>query len=212
MLFGRPQQIIKSLIEKTRSLPSRKEHRPESIIAFANSLAHLVATMKSLKFLGHLNNPSLLEEYVSKLPATLQLQWCLANHGENEPGLERLSSWMMVITKAACSMPAQSDKKDDLRSEKALRRPVLLTSLSASKTNLKRSCPRCSSDRHSLEQCDDFIEDSLKGRWNFVSRSKLCFSCLGSGHQINNCPEKQQCGKRDCDKRHHHLLHEDEEN
>ena len=61
MLFGRPQQMIKSLIEKTKKLPPPREHKPDSIIVFANSLANLVATMKSLNCVGHMSNPALVE-------------------------------------------------------------------------------------------------------------------------------------------------------
>ena len=65
------------------------------------------------------------------------------------------------------------------------------------------------SQKHKVTICQDFINTSLKDKNEFVKTNKLCWNCLGKGHNIRNCQSKHRCKVSNCNKRHHTLLHND---
>ena len=210
MLFGRPNQIIKSLIGKTRNLPAIDEAEPESIIAFANAVNNLVATMSSLKQEGHMNNPGLMEELLRKLPASLQLNWCMSKPEDTE-NLQAFATWMMRVATAATSMPTPSFSANE-KSTHDFRQShrQMLNSNDSRPKNPNLKCLRCNTDGHSVTKCSQFLSDTIENRWNLVAAKKLCFSCLRTGHQTANCTTKRSCGINGCTMPHNTLLHRNE--
>ena len=211
MLFGRANQIVQSIIDKTRSLPHVTEKNPETIITFANSVNNLVATISSLKEDGHMNNPSLMEEFVGKLPPSLQLQWRL--HKNQADNLKTFSVWMMQIATAAASMPVSIFSGNDKPSNHVHDQPKrqVLTTYDVKLNTFNKKCPRCKAvDHDTLAQCSKFLSDDIENRWNLVSAKRLCFSCLTHGHQTGKCPERKSCGINGCQMPHNSLLHRNE--
>ena len=212
MLFGRSNQIVKSIIDKTRSLPHVTEKNPETIITFANSVNNLVATITSLKEDGHMNNPSLMEELLGKLPPSLQLQWCLEKVKQGD-SLNAFASWMMMIATAAVSMPISSFNRVEKPASNAYSQPkrqVLTTHVVTAKKS-KRVCPGCdASDHDELSKCHKFLSDTVENRWDLVAAKRLCFTCFEKGHQTGKCPTRQTCGTTGCRMPHNPLLHRDE--
>jgi hypothetical protein len=67
----------------------------------------------------------------------------------------------------------------------------------------KFQCSLCK-DSHLLSYCDKFIKYSPKQRMEFVRTSKLCYNCLRQ-YSKNHAFSSQHC--KQCNKRHHTLLH-----
>ena len=61
---------------------------------------------------------------------------------------------------------------------------------------------------HRLMKCDEFRKINVKELKETVRKHKLCWNCLSKGHQINDCKSTVKC--RECNKRHHNLLHHDQ--
>jgi hypothetical protein len=53
-------------------------------------------------------------------------------------------------------------------------------------------------------------ELSTEDRFNFVKEKRLCFRCLEESHISRNCSQKKECGIGNCKKKHHPLLHQEE--
>lgn len=72
-LFGRPELIVKCLLNKVHSTPAPKADRLESLINFGLVVQNLCSHLQSLGMEFHLSNPNLLHELVDKLPAGVKL-------------------------------------------------------------------------------------------------------------------------------------------
>ncbi len=70
----------------------------------------------------------------------------------------------------------------------------------------KPPCKLCKVERHPMFLCPTFQSNSILQRKEAVKRLKLCVNCLGYGHSIDLCRSNRTC--RDCQQRHHSLLHE----
>ena len=68
-----------------------------------------------------------------------------------------------------------------------------------------RSCTACESTAHLIWRCEKLANSSLRERKLLVKQKRLCFNCLGLGHEVKACPSKARC--RTCAKLHHSLLH-----
>lgn len=75
MRFGRPELIIRSLLDRVRHVPAPKPERLDTLIDFGLAVENLVVHLQAAKQENHLTNPVLLQELVMKLPAQLRLDW-----------------------------------------------------------------------------------------------------------------------------------------
>ena len=154
--------------------------------------------MNSLENSGHMQDPTLMEELLSKLPAALQLQWCMVR-GEDD-GLKKFADWMMQLALAASSMP---NTPDDVVFDFDSNTKYPGTRQQGTKV----PCPKCYSGDHGLSKCHAFLATTMDERWNLITSRSLCISCLNGGHQSMKCAKRKQCGVAGCTKPHHPLLH-----
>ena len=193
MLFGRPQQVIRRMIEKLDELPTPTESIPDTLIQFANAISNLVSTMKSLHYTGHITNPTLLEDLVARLPHSLQFQWCEVLK-TNDKNLGDFANWLMDIATTACLMPTHSltdeDKSDTCSVPGSIDHHYAVLTTSKLQTELHGRCRRCTSSQHDVDTCPAFGADNVEKRWDIVTRKKLFF--LSSSRASNAFLQKEK--------------------
>ncbi len=77
MLFGRPEIIVLSLLEKIRKEPCPKFDKLESVVHFALSVRNVCSMIVVCKLDAYLHNPTLLHELETRLPSQLKLNWAV---------------------------------------------------------------------------------------------------------------------------------------
>ena len=65
----------------------------------------------------------------------------------------------------------------------------------------------CAKISHFLNQCKQFRRLSFNERLDFVTKSKLCWSCLEGDHFADKCSRINPCRKPSCTAKHTTLLH-----
>ncbi|XP_037868119.1 uncharacterized protein LOC119628748 [Bombyx mori] len=208
--FGRPENIIEILLNKIHAIRDIRHDDIDRLIEFATAVQNVTATMKSTEEIGHLMNPTLIREIVSKLPSTLRYQWAIhaASLGVKTVTLSHISEWLMTMANAASFISSlttktSSDVKPPTRPNTRPWRPAVMAT---TPTAVNLSCTLCG-DAHDIQSCERFIQMTTDDRWRFVTEKKLCFSCLSSRHQLRACEKKTNCAVRDCMRVHHTLLH-----
>ncbi|CAG7827826.1 unnamed protein product, partial [Allacma fusca] len=190
---------------KVRSTPSPTTSKPESIIHFSNKVTNLVAMVKTLNQQNHMHNPSLIEELVLKLPQQRQEKWYKqARKLTNGPSLEDFEIWLGDLAVTISYVPStQTSQEKSTDFKKHERKPVM----NIVDKDDKVACVNCRKTDHSLEKCKEFLEMTAHDKWKTVKNFGCCFRCLGKGHRIENCSQKDTCGIDSCIKAHHKLLH-----
>jgi hypothetical protein len=211
--FGRPETIISSLIDDTKSIPNVTSWK--DFVQFSNSVLNLVATIENLEENIYMHNPLLLREFVCKLPPYIEIQWAnfLMENDIIRPNLKNFSEWVKkstaMITRAGLSLhtdPHPTTAKDKgacPKQQQQLVRPPLQNSYGNSRT-----CKICNKSDHSIDVCEGFRRMDVRQRWDAASKYKLCFSCLRN-HSSYDCKDKKICNMNGCIKKHHRLLHKD---
>ncbi|XP_062704460.1 mucin-17-like [Aedes albopictus] len=77
MLYGRPELIIQTLLDKVRETPAPRADRLETLITFGMAVQNLCDHIEATGQMAHMCNPVLLRELVDKIPAQLRLNWAL---------------------------------------------------------------------------------------------------------------------------------------
>ena len=97
---------------------------------------------------------------------------------------------------------------DIIASQESNRKKDPLKTINAGHTREKEEvkCWFCSK-RHKITTCEEFMSSSINAKNEFVKANKLCWNCLGKGHNTKNCQSKHRCKVANCNKRHHTLLH-----
>ncbi len=67
-------------------------------------------------------------------------------------------------------------------------------------------CLFCSSQEHFITRCREFQELQPAKRLEFIRKQHICYNDLRKGHAVRICKNQKRC--RQCNKKHHTLLHE----
>lgn len=205
-LFGRPELIINELISDVNDMKPIKEENMVSIMQFAIAVQNLVSTLSSAKFIDHLRNPTLLDDLVKKLSASLKLQWGMRKLYLERVSLADFNDWIQEISLSARMVsneyPKTSFSETKLTNKDISKRTFL--NVHAESEN-PSSCLICDSDCKSVAECEIFQNLTLKKKWDEVNNKQLCRCCLERRHKL--CPNEKLCGVQGCSYRHHQLLH-----
>lgn len=115
MVFGRPEFIINSLLEKIRSAPSVNANKLDTLVSYSMEVRNLVSSMRAAGLMTHLDNPILLQELIDKLPARFGLDWALHCKYATGENLSDFSDWLFDLAQAASTIlmkPAISSQQE----------------------------------------------------------------------------------------------------
>lgn len=72
-------------------------------------------------------------------------------------------------------------------------------------TSTDQNCAACQ-NQHYIGHCPEWKKSNSLNRPQTAAKLKLCFNCLHSNHNYNNCPSRSRC--RICEASHHTTLHD----
>ncbi|CAG9813428.1 unnamed protein product [Phaedon cochleariae] len=220
MRFGRSEFIIKSLINKIQNFPPVKDGDFSNIIKFSCNVNNLVATLETLEAGNHVENPSLLEQLVAKLPNGLKLTWGqVLVKQKGKANVKDFGLWVNEISSAACyvSSPTFShsdhgrrynNQSSDFKRHNSNERTNKLVLHTTENNHDNEKCLYCEKTDHSILSCPLMLKDSVDERWKKILALKVCFKCLKRGHSKMFCKSRKNCGIDSCRRPHHHLLHQ----
>ncbi|XP_055910928.1 uncharacterized protein LOC129945299 [Eupeodes corollae] len=207
MLFGRPEIIIQSLLQKVRNEPAPKHDKLETIIHFSLEVDNMCRMMEVTGLSAHLNNPCLLQELVEKLPAQIKLNWGMFKQTISCADLSVFNDWIAKYAAAASevtvTVPYSFEQKTNKRTK------AIINIHQEEKPQDDNKCPACKGDCKSLSSCQKFVQMTLQDKWKLIKTGYICRICLRK-HGNRRCMSSQLCGVNGCTYRHNSLLHNSE--
>ncbi|XP_053686266.1 uncharacterized protein LOC128735804 [Sabethes cyaneus] len=228
MLFGQPEVIIQSLIDKISSLPPIREDRLETLINFAVSVQNFCATVDACGMQEYIYNVTMLHQLVGKLPSSLKLTWAQHRLTLKNVNLASFGQWIYTLAEAASVVvfpptvrgmqsthnEARGSRKGNAylgahsetfhpqeNYESDTEEPSTVAA-----TSFREACPVCKGSCKSADKCQRFLELSRESKWAVIREFGYCRTCLRIHRGV--CKAKP-CGKNGCTYRHHALLHND---
>ena len=179
-------------------------------------------------------SPDSMRKIIERLPPKLQASWRdnadrILNSEARDVCIDDISLFVEqkartlsnpVFGKLPCLEKEKKNSKDRgsrSKSERPGGKQLSLVTISETKSALnssadvlsavhssKKNCLFCNAD-HNLTECSSFAKVPPTDRQEFVMKQRLCFSCLGGGHQSRSCHKRKPCIH--CNKRHATVMH-----
>ena len=222
--YGGDRRQLNSCMEKLKAAPKPLLSDVNSLAEFSDLLSDVVVRIADSGRGGELEGDSTSYNIViQKVPESLMMKYY--DTLEEDDGLLNFAEWLGSyinkrlelhdlkggsISKKPDQMTYKPKSKTfSTQKNKANDKQKDATQLSTTTTSSnKDQCPICKK-QHGLTSCQLWKSKSASERWDQVKTAKICFGCLGHGHQLKNCPKKSTCSIQDCKKLHHPDLHYD---
>lgn len=207
LLYGQPEKILHSLKMKIQSLPPINPNKLETITSFAVQIKGLEATIEACGLFDELNNSSLLQELICKLPSYFQINWGtfkmnLAKQNK-KVNLSEFSNWIFDIGLSASSVNIENTLSS--AAEPFSRNKQRSAFVHTHAEQYRHVCLLCDGDCNNIANCQTFKAADRAKRWEIVREYKLCKHCLRK--HFGTCNNIKLCGIDGCQFKHHSLLH-----
>ncbi|XP_062703659.1 uncharacterized protein LOC134286105 [Aedes albopictus] len=224
-LYGRPELILQSHLERIRKLEPPKPDRLATFVPFGNAIEQLCEHLEAANLQQHMVNPILIQDLVDKLPANDKREWVRFKRTKKRVTLRTFTDFVASIVEEACEANVCLDQKQEPKAMRGNRgssdgsrarimeKGVVMnhdTTNSIARVPVERTklkaCKACQRTDHRLRFCEDFRKLAYADRMNVVTRWKLCDICLND-HGNASCKFKIRCDVGGCQQRHNPLLH-----
>ncbi|XP_055615268.1 uncharacterized protein LOC129761557 [Toxorhynchites rutilus septentrionalis] len=218
MLYGRPEQLLDSLLLKVRKADPPKSEKLASFITFGVIVQQLCDHLESTNLEDHLVNPMLIRELVEKLPAGTKIDWIRYKRQATKVTLRTLADFLSDLVSAASEVVNYVDtsqvsgsrvdkiKNKSKEQESYVHAHSGFDGAVVNKTQGRTPCVMCGQTNHRLRNCENFRLLSVPQRWEAVKKWELCQICLNA-HGKAKCKLNIRCTIGNCSKLHNSLLH-----
>ncbi|XP_058811174.1 uncharacterized protein LOC131676064 [Topomyia yanbarensis] len=222
-LYGRPELLIRTLIEKVQRAPAPRHDRLETVMEFGLTVQNLVDHLKTANQFMHLSNPVLMQDLADKLPGSLKMEWAVYKSKHPCATLATFGDFMAGLVYAASQVSFELPSSGrNIKSEQRRSKEKGMVHIHSSGPTVSpiapipppivkkqgKPCATCEREGHRVADCRQFKSFSIDERWKFVNQKGLCRTCLNS-HGKWPCKSWQGCGIESCRQKHHTLLHSD---
>ena len=152
---------------------------------------------------------------VDKLPQVLKEKWWfnVVDKDEDWPDLTMFEKWQSRVAfihegfSAFTGERKEEDRRNTNREKRFSKTSIFSASSSQQETKQTQSdhCP-LADGTHKMWNCPIFNNMNVTDRYAAVRKERLCYGCLGKGHEIKDC-KVHPCGINGCTKKHNRLLH-----
>ncbi|XP_062699137.1 uncharacterized protein LOC134284320 [Aedes albopictus] len=218
-LYGRPEQLLQSHLEKVRRLEPPKAGKLASFIPFGTAVEQLCEHLEAADLKQHLVNPLLIQDLVEKLPDNDKREWVRFKRGKKKVTLRTFTDFLSEIVSEACeanvSFEYKSASEGRLGAGTSKSKGAMFNhSEIVSQPNepptggaeRRKACRVCNRTDHRLRYCQDFRNLGYPDRMKVVEQWKLCQVCLNE-HGTAQCKFKLRCNVGECRQAHNSLLH-----
>ena len=201
--FGQPHKIISAYMKSLLKLP-RPENSTHSLQCFNDKLETLIRGLESLGQCQESYGDLLVPIIREKLPNNLKRNMA-RDHGNRQWKLNELRDAIQkevnILQEGETTevhFPTASFFTGSRNSPQKQKKKAGPTVDQAKSFGQKITCPFCG-DQHSPIDCKNV--ETVEKRLKCVKDKRLCFNCLGEGHQIVRCKSRFRC--RHCQRKHH---------
>lgn len=223
-LYGRPEQLLQSHLEKVRRLEPPKAGKLASFIPFGTAVEQLCEHLEAAELKQHLVNPLLIQDLVEKLPDNDKREWVRFKRGKKKVTLRTFTDFISEIVSEACEANVSFEYKPankiigegrpsagTSRSKGAMFNHSEIESHSSGPTGgderkSLKPCRVCNRTDHRVRYCQDFRNLTYPDRIKVVEQWQLCHVCLNE-HGMAQCKFKLRCNVGECRQAHNSLLH-----
>ncbi|XP_055604258.1 uncharacterized protein LOC129752511 [Uranotaenia lowii] len=216
-LYGRPELLLHCFTEKVRKLQPPKADKLSTYIPFGNAVEQLCNHLEAAQLQAHLNNPTLIQDLVSKLPSGDKREWVRYKKRKSTVNLRIFTKFISRIVDEACEANVEIESIGETKNMNKLKGTEKFSVFNhnyddgerttAQSFHSQKPCKVCNRTDHRLRFCEDFKRLPEAERFEIVNKWKLCHICLNEHGRLPCRFRKIRCDVEQCQEKHHPLLH-----
>ncbi len=212
--YGNMYKITEAWVNEIMKFPNVKSNDGMQLQEFADLLRNCFNTLDAMNALTEINTQTSLIQIVAKLPSSLQGSWRkevirIKRRTERMPRFSDLVNFVEDLAEEA-NIPGLSYVSKGVERTTEPQKTRKSATYTTQTGDPIRKCNMCDSNSHPIWECEKFRALSSTERFDIAKRKHLCFNCLKSGsHGSRICKSPRRCTVDKCGRRHHTLLHPD---
>lgn len=195
--YNNPTIVINAHMKALLDTPNITKGNSQQLREFTTRIKQHLASLKTLNEPIDTWDTILVYIFSQKLDIYTNRAYQLDKNLDDKPNFEAFLEFLENRAKALEAVNDQSQNKT---------KPKVTNTAIKTNDNKSKNCQFCNFPKHHIFQCSKFIKSTLVDKLEFINKNKLCKNCLNS--HSGEC-KLSSCKK--CSKRHHTLLHKDEE-
>uniref|UniRef100_A0AA84Z6N0 CCHC-type domain-containing protein n=1 Tax=Schistosoma margrebowiei TaxID=48269 RepID=A0AA84Z6N0_9TREM len=207
-LFGQAHVIARKTLEDLFKTANVDHSDPEQLTNLAIRMEDCSMVLNQMKYTANLNSLITLGRIVKLLPQVMQAQWAdwvdELTEDNREPMFNELTQFIASRARVANSRFGRLANRP--RKGHNLKTNCHLQLEQENNSRERTKCSVCSQD-HAIFKCPRFLALTVQERWSHAKVNGICFVCLRQGHKVNECKLAKRCNVNGCEKKHHSLLH-----
>ena len=215
--YGNQHKIAARSVDRILNWPSIKVEDIDAMDDFSIALRTCYNSMEDmLTGTSELDHPRTMRKILEKLPLHIQDRWRrladdVSEHERRIVAFKDLVDFVereaRIVTNPLFGRHLFSTARgqpDRQRSGPAKRYNLAANVGSADRGSQPMHCLWCKA-MHLLDECPQFMKNSMDVKREFIKNNLLCFGCLFQGHVAKNCKNRSIC--RQCNGKHATALH-----
>ncbi|XP_037942673.1 uncharacterized protein LOC119675538 [Teleopsis dalmanni] len=197
--YNNPAILVDNLINKLLSLIVIRNENVQDLKKLMDASREVLYGIRNLNVDTSSWDPLIIQILLPKLDGETRNLYQHSRGASTQ--IPKLNSLYEFIE---CRVRGLEATRDTNRKNKSNFRPAAVNTKTHIFT-IHTLCLMCNGN-HQLIRCSKFLNIKVPERREKIMNAKLCFNCLQSGHFSKLCLNKERCTI--CDKKHHHLIHE----
>ena len=225
--YGRSSKIVDAIMFEIKQLKPVSEGDGRKFVDLVDTVERCYRDLAHIKMESEISNSTIVSLIEERLPTTIKAMWCL-EVSDQMTRINDSNKFPEMLEFMLKHKRAIEYGSNDLRSAKKVHYGLHL-SQSAGSTNdqqphmyesqtqgspnndNKNWCWLHSSSQHDIFDCYVFQDMTPQSRMDMTYEYRVCWSCLRTGHTQSRCFKLKECLKGGCTRKHHPMLHQDEE-
>ena len=212
--YGNEFKIANSYLKTLEDWPVLKSEDSDALSELSLFLLDCHHYLENMSMSNQMQNPKEIMSIVRKLPYKLQDRWRRRTNDIARNYQTVSFRHLVEFVQAESAVLKQpifgqiGDTSSGTKSKTLSRdknRKLLATQTENHPSTTTLSCEYCKKNNHNLIKCKFFEKIDHTDKCSFITRNKLCFSCLRKGHFSDKCTSKSTCTV--CGKTHPKILH-----
>ena len=215
--YADPAKVVDAVMNAIHVFKPMKENDNKRFVEFVDIVEDSYRDLVRLGLETEITTTSSISIVEKKLQPEIKREWSKII---TDPSIDKTNKFSILLEFLINQRRAIEYESSNIRINAASTKPIVQTAHYAESNQERTKKPETTklpyhkclihgNCNHWTDECKQYLSKTIEGKRDLLKEKKACWSCLKSGHSINDCKRKRECGENGCNANHHKTIHEE---